>query len=275
MSDLETKLRQQNDIFRHLRATKGSIYFGEDNQSRRHFPSSSSINASHINNNNNNGSSSSNSNHQASPALPPPPPSSSSSSSISPGNNNLVDTPTLPDDAVPPSSNSENAQQQPQQEIATLPGEAEEATDEESTCMRAIPYISMKRRKLVRLESTLSVAVKKAIKYSSIQCSCNIYPPYVPPCVICTGRYSYMHSIDTEFMPYYERVSLLDSACHPVLCLPNGKFVAFCYFPFAAVFFFPSRLTSYFIPHFRCAPWYTFHSISQAGKHSQQTGFIT
>lgn len=89
--------------------------------------------------------------------------------------------------------------------------------------MRTIPYVSMKKRKLVRSEYTLSLAVKKAVKYSSIQCSCNLYPSYVPPCVICTGRYSYMHSIDTEFMPYFERVSLLDSACHPVLCLPNGK----------------------------------------------------
>lgn len=107
-------------------------------------------------------------------------------------------------------------------EIAQEVKPAEEEV-EESTCMRTIPYVSMKKRKLVRSEYTLSLAVKKAVKYSSIQCSCNLYPPYVPSCVICTGRYSYMHSIDTEFMPYFERVSLLDSACHPVLCLPNGK----------------------------------------------------
>lgn len=281
VTDLETKLRQQNDIFRHLRATKGSIVFGEDDKSRRQFPSSSPLNASHASLNNFNHShqlqSSTSSNllssvslsqqtqhqpplqqqHKLQPTQPQPSTQGNnnidvSSSSLPPSESTTSNTkitssidPNLPqpESSIEPVKEQSTSQlpslpppamQQPEIVQATeqLPTEKMEVAQEvksaeeeieESTCMRTIPYISMKKRKLVRSEYTLSLAVKKAVKYSSIQCSCNLYPPYVPSCVICTGRYSYMHSIDTEFMPYFERVSLLDSACHPVLCLPNGK----------------------------------------------------
>lgn len=269
VTDLETKVRQQNDIFRHLRATKGSIVFGEDDKSKRQFPSSSSITTSHasVNNNFNHSQqlqssslsslSSVSLSQQTPPSQPPPPPLplqqqptqplstqginnvAVSSSSLPPSESTVstIDANPHPEKSVeplqepstpqslsqPPEPAEQPAGQLQTEEMEVTPEEksAEEEQVEEGTCMRTIPYVSMKRRKLVRSEYTLSLAVKKAVKYSSIQCSCTLYPPYVPSCVICTGRYNYMNSIDPEFMPYLERISLLDSACHPVLCMPN------------------------------------------------------
>lgn len=186
ITDLETKLRQQNEIFRHLRATKGSICFGENEANQRYFPSVSSQNSSNIN--------SSNSNQQTASTL------------------------------MAPGSNAHSSSYNPMVHQNSIPenNEQDVSIEEENSCMRTMPFQSMKRRKLVLTEKTLSLAMRKSVKYSSIQCSCNLYMPFVPPCVICNGRYSYMHSIETDFMPYCERVSLLDSSCHPILCLPNG-----------------------------------------------------
>lgn len=94
---------------------------------------------------------------------------------------------------------------------------------ESHNCMRTLPLNSMRKRKLVRSMNALSGATRKAAKYSTVQCSCNGLPDLVWPCVLCNGRYSYVHVIDTDCMPLFERVALLDSCCHPVLSLDNGK----------------------------------------------------
>lgn len=93
----------------------------------------------------------------------------------------------------------------------------QEESAERGSCMRTIPFLSMKRRMLFGSHLPLT---RKKVKYSSsIQCSCKMFPTYHSPCIICNGGSNYMQSIDTEFMSYKERISLLNSSCHPFLCL--------------------------------------------------------
>ena len=108
------------------------------------------------------------------------------------------------------------------------PQQTPSCESESHNCMRTLPLNSMRKRKLVRSMSALSGATRKAAKYSTIQCSCNGLPDIVWPCVLCNGRYSYVHVIDTDCMPLFERVALLDSSCHSVLSLNNGKSSLIC-----------------------------------------------
>ena len=95
--------------------------------------------------------------------------------------------------------------------------------NENSHCARILPLKQMRKRKLVKSASTLAGATRKIARYSTIQCSCNNYPTFAAPCVLCNGRYSYLQVIDADCMPHYERYALLDPCYHPVLSLPNGK----------------------------------------------------
>ncbi|RWS23520.1 uncharacterized protein B4U80_09148 [Leptotrombidium deliense] len=138
VADLEFKIRQQNEMYRQLRANKGTITFCRDN-------------------------------------------------------------PTL-------DASDKNKEQN---ETETL------------HCVRTVPLKQMRRRKLVRASSALSGATRKIARHSNVQCICNSLPHFVSPCVLCNGRFGYVQVIDTDCMPHYERIALLDSSCHSVLSLPN------------------------------------------------------
>ncbi|KAH7640832.1 hypothetical protein HUG17_8301 [Dermatophagoides farinae] len=203
--DLETKLRQQTDLFRHIRTTKGTINFGDNEVVQRQLPSPSpsiTIINHHTSHQQQPGPQNSHSHHHHHQQGLLSSVSGSNSSSSSSMNQIGLDSQKHED--MTKDLQQTNSEPEPEQ------------------CMRTMPFISMKRRKLIFAEPNLSLAsTKKAVKYSSVQCSCNIYPSHVASCVICNGRYSYMHSIDTDLMPYHERVSLLDPSCHPNLCIPN------------------------------------------------------
>lgn len=207
--DLETKLRQQTDLFRHIRTTKGTINFGDNEVVQRQLPSPSpsiTIINHHTSHQQQLGPQNSHSHHHHHQQGLLSSVSGSNSSSSSSMNQIGLDSQKHED--MTKDLKQTNSEPEPEQ------------------CMRTMPFISMKRRKLIFAEPNLSLAsTKKAVKYSSVQCSCNIYPSHVASCVICNGRYSYMHSIDTDLMPYHERVSLLDPSCHPNLCIPNGNYL--------------------------------------------------
>lgn len=96
----------------------------------------------------------------------------------------------------------------------------------EVDCVRTLPVKQLRRRKLVRSVAALAGATRKTARLSTVQCVCNTLPPLVSPCLLCNGRYNYVQVVDTDCMPQYERVALLDSSCHPVLSLPNSKSIA-------------------------------------------------
>lgn len=102
-------------------------------------------------------------------------------------------------------------------------GGESEAEDGTSQCVRTMPVRPLRKRRLVRSAAALAGATRKAARYSTVQCSCSSLPPFVSPCLVCNGRYSYVQVIDTDCMPQSERIALLDSSCHPVISLPNRK----------------------------------------------------
>lgn len=97
------------------------------------------------------------------------------------------------------------------------------AGTEITQCVRTMPLRSLKKRQLVRANTALAGAKRKAARYSSVPCSCSSLPQFVSPCVLCNGRYGYVQVIDTDSMPQSERIAILDPACHPVLSLPTRK----------------------------------------------------
>ncbi|KAH3701592.1 KAT8 regulatory NSL complex subunit 1-like [Dreissena polymorpha] len=89
----------------------------------------------------------------------------------------------------------------------------------EASCVaaRCRPVRFDRKRKLLRTTG-LHHFNHKAARLSSVNCQC--YPP-VMPCPMCGGRYNNMQKLDAESMPITEKVSLLDPSYHPVLSFPQ------------------------------------------------------
>ena len=89
------------------------------------------------------------------------------------------------------------------------------------TCQaaRCRPLASYRKRKLLRTAGLHQVN-HKAARLSSVRCQC--YPP-VMSCPMCGGRYNNFQRVDAEGMPVTEKVSLIDSSFHPVLSFPEGR----------------------------------------------------
>lgn len=184
VADLEFRIRQQNEMYRQLRATKGLISFGTPDHSLT-VPTPNVLKG-----------------NPSSIAMTP------TTSSVPNSCQNSTQTISSNEGSLP---------------IGAQPTQVTSNESESHNCMRTLPLNSMRKRKLVRSMNALSGATRKAAKYSTVQCSCNGLPDIVWPCVLCNGRYSYLHVIDTDCMPLFERVALLDSSCHSVLSLNNGK----------------------------------------------------
>ncbi|XP_045207294.2 KAT8 regulatory NSL complex subunit 1-like isoform X2 [Mercenaria mercenaria] len=82
---------------------------------------------------------------------------------------------------------------------------------------RCRPVRFYRKRKLLHTAGLHQVN-HKAARLSSVKCQC--YPP-VMPCPMCGGRYNNVQKLDAECMPIMEKVSLLDPAFHPVLSFPQ------------------------------------------------------
>lgn len=97
-----------------------------------------------------------------------------------------------------------------------VPGQPLDASFVAARCR---PVRFYRKRKLLHTAGLHQVN-HKAARLSSVKCQC--YPP-VMPCPMCGGRYNNVQKLDAECMPIMEKVSLLDPAFHPVLSFPQGK----------------------------------------------------
>ncbi|NXQ28836.1 KANL1 protein, partial [Alaudala cheleensis] len=209
VSDLEYRIRQQTDIYKQIRATKGLIVLGEAS------PPDPAVDDS--------------SRPRAEVKLEPGAERLSVSGSQPLENlgisaaNTPESHPTKPCGAPRPVNGVINTLQPGLAEHSQGDGqEAEELLHKrqrlaDGTCVaaRTRPVLSCKRRRLVR-PSTILPLSKKVPRGSLARCSCDLNPS----CAVCGSR-----SPPTLDMPYdaplLERLSQLDSCIHPVLSFPD------------------------------------------------------
>ncbi|XP_074605360.1 non-specific lethal 1 isoform X2 [Brevipalpus obovatus] len=241
VADLEFKIRQQNEMYRQLRANKGSIAFfckvdppstSVNTSSSPNCPKSQPLTAK--SNVNGHASFSNCPNPNPNPNTTSTSSSSASQSKASNNHNNLseansstqskTDSPNL-NRSASNNNNGPNATGS-NTSVSNVPPEERESSlvdnsADVSHCARTLPLKHMRKRKLIRSYVALAGASRKIARYSTVQCSCNHYPRYVSSCVLCNGRYNYIPVIDTDAMPSYERFALLDPSYHPVLSSHN------------------------------------------------------
>ncbi|GBM95088.1 KAT8 regulatory NSL complex subunit 1-like protein [Araneus ventricosus] len=89
--------------------------------------------------------------------------------------------------------------------------------DASESCMRARPLntSNFQKRKLV-VTTGLHLTNPKLAKLSTVSCVCNSQEEMLP-CVLCTGRYNCIQSVDPDSLPLLDRVALLDPSFHPLL----------------------------------------------------------
>ncbi|GFY71042.1 KAT8 regulatory NSL complex subunit 1-like protein, partial [Trichonephila inaurata madagascariensis] len=90
-------------------------------------------------------------------------------------------------------------------------------TSESCSRTRALRTSNFHKRKLL-VTTGLHLTNSKLAKLSSVSCVCNCQDD-MPPCVLCTGRYNCIQSVDPDSLPLLDRVSLLDPNFHPLLSL--------------------------------------------------------
>lgn len=84
---------------------------------------------------------------------------------------------------------------------------------------RCRPVRSYRKRKLLRTAG-LHTVNRKAARLSTVKCQC--YPP-ITSCPMCGGRYNNVQRIDVNSSPLPDRVAILDPAFHPVLSFSQGE----------------------------------------------------
>ncbi|GIX80872.1 KAT8 regulatory NSL complex subunit 1-like protein [Caerostris extrusa] len=89
--------------------------------------------------------------------------------------------------------------------------------DAEDTCSRtrALKTSNFHKRKLL-VTTGLHLTNPKSAKLSTVNCVCNCQDAILP-CILCTGRYNCIQSVDPDSMPLLDRVALLDPPFHPHL----------------------------------------------------------
>ncbi|NWH89181.1 KANL1 protein, partial [Aegithalos caudatus] len=212
VSDLEYRIRQQTDIYKQLRASKGLIVLGEasppepagDDSSRpvraevKLEPGAERLSVSGSQPLENLGISAANTpeSHPAKPCGAPRPV------------NGVINTlqPGLAEHA-----------QGDGQEAEELLHKRQRLAPADGTCVaaRTRPVLSCKKRRLVR-PSTVMPLSKKAHRGSLARCSCDVNPW----CCLCGTRSPGPPDIQYD-APLLERLSQLDSCIHPVLSFPD------------------------------------------------------
>ncbi|CAL1299575.1 unnamed protein product [Larinioides sclopetarius] len=89
--------------------------------------------------------------------------------------------------------------------------------DASESCMRTRPLktSNFQKRKLM-VTTGLHLTNPKLAKLSTVSCVCNSQEEMLP-CVLCTGRYNCIQSVDPDSLPLLDRVALLDPSFHPLL----------------------------------------------------------
>ncbi|XP_074652678.1 KAT8 regulatory NSL complex subunit 1-like [Tubulanus polymorphus] len=206
VSDLEYLIRQQTDIYRHIRSSKGAITLGDQVR-----PSASQILTSLT----------------GRAAGTETDPTDSSPCHLATILNNIDNQSkqihSLPALLTPVNSpkisNHSHHHHQVNGLVTTHP---EQTTMDSSSswqqAARCRPISNYRKRKLLRTFGLHEMNVKSA-RLSTVKCHC--YPPLSAPCVMCGGRYNNTVAMDTETMSIAEKVSLLDNSFHRVLSFPQ------------------------------------------------------
>ncbi|XP_077993067.1 KAT8 regulatory NSL complex subunit 1-like isoform X1 [Glandiceps talaboti] len=252
VSDLEYRIRQQTDIYRQIRATKGVVSLGEQSppedlmklRTSRLGRKLSPIEAKIAKLESRNDMSPSNlstliSNmdrqtaklNQSLQNFCSPPPKGLTRSPMP----TLTNTPligklpaqkpmngyvdnthgnTLTNDAL-----SGESGELANKRIKLEPSKVTPASPPDSSCTaaRTRPIRVFRKRKLLHTAGIQHMS-KKAQKLSTVRCGC--CSP-IMPCVMCGGRYNTLQSVDPDVMPLSERVAILDFSYHPVLSFPQ------------------------------------------------------
>ncbi|KQK73585.1 hypothetical protein AAES_165658 [Amazona aestiva] len=216
VSDLEYRIRQQTDIYKQIRASKGLIVLGEasppdpavDDASRpvsaevKLEPGADRLGVSGSQPLENLGISAANTpdSHPAKPCGAPRPV------------NGVINTlqPGLAEHAQGDGQEAEELLHKKQR--LNLVSSASDGT---CVAARTRPVLSCKKRRLVRPSSIMPLS-KKVHRNSLVRCSCDVNPS----CALCGTRSAPTLEIQYD-APLLERLSQLDSCIHPVLSFPD------------------------------------------------------
>ncbi|XP_030364520.1 KAT8 regulatory NSL complex subunit 1 isoform X2 [Strigops habroptila] len=216
VSDLEYRIRQQTDIYKQIRASKGLIVLGEasppdpavDDASRpvsaevKLEPGADRLSVSGSQPLENLGISAANTpdSHPAKPCGAPRPV------------NGVINTlqPGLAEHAQGDGQEAEELLHKKQRLNMV-------SSSSDGTCVaaRTRPVLSCKKRRLVRPSSIMPLS-KKVHRNSLVRCSCDVNPS----CALCGTRSTTTLEIQYD-APLLERLSQLDSCIHPVLSFPD------------------------------------------------------
>lgn len=239
VSDLEYRIRQQSQIHRQLRNSKGGVVLGDPptaTEILKHIQGlqkhsgdekvsegaeESEVSPSNVSSIMSNVDKlSSRLAHSLGKCLSPSSAvgSPSGSSKISsPFANGLTDSPCSTTDTD--TTTADDSPMIPKE--LRLSGKASHLLDShlDSTCQaaRCRPLRSYRKRKILRTMGLFKTS-QKAARLSDIRCHC--YSP-ANPCTVCGGRYNNTLTVDPDSMSVKERVAILDSSFHPVLSFPQ------------------------------------------------------
>lgn len=235
VSDLEYRIRQQSEIYKQIRHTKGPVLLGEQpspedllwrirqnragqklspleqkiaNLERKNEALASPCNISNL---------MMNVNRQATKLT-------QSLGTVSPAQSTSVmagDTKSTPTSQAKHLNGVIGSSHRDGQNVTIGPGGDRDVTPHSSpinhdiTCQasRCRPVRSYRKRKLLRTAGLHNVS-RKAARLSTVKCQC--YPP-ISSCPMCGGRYNNVQRIDVDSFPLQDRVAILDPAFHPVL----------------------------------------------------------
>ncbi|XP_072174030.1 uncharacterized protein [Diadema setosum] len=246
VSDLEYRIRQQSDIFRQIRATKGPVTLGEPpspgdclrspglgHRTGRKLTSleakivmlegSNSMSPSNITSLLSNVDKQSAKLKQSlqnciSPISGPSAPSGTEQDcKTSPPRplNGLTDNVKTPSPC--PTLSGANATSSPNYIVGLDQVSESPLPAEEQYCARTRPVKHFRKRKLIHSAGLYQVC-RKAQKLSTVRCGC--FPP-LTPCVMCGGRFNNVEQFDGDQLAANERMASLDYAFHSVLSFPE------------------------------------------------------
>lgn len=94
---------------------------------------------------------------------------------------------------------------------------------ESETCCRTRPLNTgaFRKRKIVVIPG-LHASNPKFSRLSTVNCNCNSHSD-LAPCILCTGQYHSIQSVDPDSMALRDRIAILDPYFHPALSTEKGK----------------------------------------------------
>ena len=193
VSDLEYRIRQQNDIYRQVRQSKGVVVLGDPPATTVPRKDGKTVEASPLN------VSQVISNMDKQAATLTSQLGNVYSPAVSTGPANGLVTPAS----------------------MSSPTDIPE-TDNTCVAARCRPVKGPPRQRKLLRTAGLHQCNRKAARLSTVKCGC--HPPR-PPCAMCGGRVNNTATLLPYTMPMTEKLALLDPAYHPVLSFSQGMYL--------------------------------------------------